>query len=294
MREHEAVTKARNGGDIGVLIAGLSILFGLGFVAFCIGFFIALGADQQSDEGLLGFIFENFGYLIIGLALLGVAMMMTRVVRHTMLGNALHIEYSGYAWLRDWANGISAEIGMPKVEIFVTQDPVMNAFAMGFYGPYTIVLNSGSIRYLTPDELKAIVLHEMAHVKYHHTKINVYLQFINAYPVVGAISKYVLDFWGRRAELTADRLALTYSKNPELVKNALIKVHVGPDVAKDFNQVARQWQAHNTRSLFNSFSQTLSSHPFLAKRLRHIDQSLHLIQVSPPNQPLPEPHAATQ
>ena len=292
MREHEAVTKARNNGDIGVLIAGLGILLGLGFVAFSVGFVIALGADQQTEDGLLGFIFENLGYIALGLALLGGAMMMTRIMRQTMLGNALHIEYSGYAWLRDWANGISADLSMPKVEIFVTQDPVMNAFALGFYGPYTIVLNSGTIRYMTADELKMVVLHEMAHVKYHHTKINVYLQFINAYPIIGAISQYVLDFWGRRAELTADRLALTYSKNPELVKSALIKVSVGPDVAKDFNQTARDWQAYNTKGFFNSFSQTLSSHPFLVKRLRNIDQSLHLIQGTSLQQPQTEPHAA--
>lgn len=86
-----------------------------------------------------------------------------------MLGNSLQVEFSDFAWLRDWANTVAADLEMPRVEIFVTQDPMINAYAFGFIKPYTIVLNSGSIRYLTHDELKTVVVHEMGHIKYGHT-----------------------------------------------------------------------------------------------------------------------------
>lgn len=78
-------------------------------------------------------------------------------------------------------------------------------------------------------------------------------------------------FWSRRAELTADRLALCYLRDNEQVKESLIGVHVGPDVAKSFNDIARQWQVYMTSSYFNRFTQTFSSHPFLVRRLQHLD-----------------------
>ena len=184
----------------------------------------------------------------------------------------LYVEYSDYAWLRDWANITSADLGLPRVEIFVTQDPVMNAYAFGFARPYCIVLNSGSIRYLTEEELKVIVIHEMAHIKYGHTSALVYLQPFMSLPILGIVGSWIAGFWNRRAELTSDRLALMYTQNPDLVKNALIKIHVGPDVAKAMNQTARDWLQYTAERPMNRFAQTFSSHPFLVRRLSHIDK----------------------
>ena len=160
---------------------------------------------------------------------------------------------------------------MPRVEIMVTQDPVINAYAFGFASPYTIVLNSGSIRWLTHEQLKAVVVHEMAHVKYGHTQISAYLNLLRMIPVIGTLNGWLLDFWSRRAELTADRLALCYLRDSTLVKESLIGVHVGPDVASSFNEIARQWQVYMTNNYFNRFTQTFSTHPFLVRRLQHLD-----------------------
>ena len=106
---------------------------------------------------------------------LGIGMLITRVMRQQMLGNSLEVQYSDYAWLRDWSNEVAADLDMPQVEIFITQNPIINAYAFGFARPYTIVLHSGSIRYLTEDELKVVVVHEMAHIKYKHTDASVFL-----------------------------------------------------------------------------------------------------------------------
>lgn len=68
---------------------------------------------------------------------------------------------------------------IPRIEIFVTQDPVINAYAFGFSVPTSIVLHSGSIRYLTHDELKPSVVHEMAHISMVTHIISVYCWFLN-------------------------------------------------------------------------------------------------------------------
>ena len=211
------------------------------------------------------------GAILFGIILL-VGMFFIRMERQKMLGNAMQVEYSDYAWLRDWANVTAADLGLPRVEIFVTQNPVISAYAFGFMNPYCIVLHSGSIRYLTPDELKAVVIHEMGHIKYKHTIAMLYLQPFLALPFVSSVSGWLAGFWQRRTEYTADRLALTYTEDPELVKNALVKVHIGPDVAEGMNETARQWQRYTANRPMNRFAQTLSDHPYLVRRLDHIDE----------------------
>lgn len=230
------------------------------------------GVEAEQVPLWLRLILALFGGAILFGIILLVGMFFIRMERQKMLGNAMQVEYSDYAWLRDWANVTAADLGLPRVEIFVTQNPVINAYAFGFMNPYCIVLHSGSIRYLTPDELKAVVIHEMGHIKYKHTIAMLYLQPFLALPFVSSVSGWLAGFWRRRTEYTADRLALTYTEDPELVKNALVKVHIGPDVAEGMNETARQWQRYTANRPMNRFAQTLSDHPYLVRRLDHIDE----------------------
>ena len=230
------------------------------------------GVEAEQVPLWLRLILALFGGAILFGIILLVGMFFIRMERQKMLGNAMQVEYSDYAWLRDWANVTAADLGLPRVEIFVTQNPVINAYAFGFMNPYCIVLHSGSIRYLTPDELKAVVIHEMGHIKYKHTVAMLYLQPFLALPFVSSVSGWLAGFWQRRTEYTADRLALTYTEDPELVKNALVKVHIGPDVAEGMNETARQWQRYTANRPMNRFAQTLSDHPYLVRRLDHIDE----------------------
>lgn len=274
--EHPAVQQANLTSDYVVLAAG--VVASLGVIALVFLTSIAsyiYGSEVVAEETELGPVEEFIGN-VIGIAIVvGVALALIltliRMMRQQLLGNALQVEYSDYAWLREWSNQVAADLHMPRVEIMVTQDPVINAYAFGFATPYTIVLHSGSIRWLTHEQLKAVVVHEMAHVKYRHTQLSAYLNLLRMIPIVGTLNGWLLDFWGRRAELTADRLALCYLRDGKLVKESLIGVHVGPDVAKSFNDIAQQWQVYMTDNYFNKFTQTFSSHPFLVRRLAHID-----------------------
>ncbi|MBH2007756.1 M48 family metallopeptidase [Candidatus Saccharibacteria bacterium] len=274
--EHPAVSQANRRSDYWVLAAGVvTSLLATGLVFFTSIASVLSGYDEDvyyedtaADAGFFG---DLLSFVVIGGIALILILTLVRMMRQQVLGNALQVEYSDYAWLREWSNQVAQDLHMPRVEIMVTQDPVINAYAFGFATPYTIVLNSGSIRWLTQEQLKAVVVHEMAHVKYHHTQIGTYLNLLRLMPILGTLNGWLLDFWSRRAELTADRLALCYLRDNEQVKESLIGVHVGPDVAKSFNDIARQWQVYMTSSYFNRFTQTFSSHPFLVRRLQHLD-----------------------
>lgn len=274
---YDAVKAAHRRSDYAVLLAGVVASIGL------IGLVLttSIGAWLYGDEVIessdvtvppaIEFISSVIGYGLVIAVALAVILTIIRMMRQQYLGNALQVEYSDYAWLREWSNRVATDLAMPRVEIMIVQDPVMNAFAFGFAAPYTIVLHSGSVRWLSEEQLKAVVVHEMAHVKYHHTQIGTYLTLLRMIPGVGVVNGWFLDFWSRRAEYTADRLAVAYLSDKVLVKEALIGLHVGPDVAASFNEVARQWQVYTTDSYFNRFTQTFSSHPFLVRRLQAID-----------------------
>ncbi len=276
-----AVKRAFSSSDLTVLAATFIVFLLISNAYFLISFFTSeefLVSDKSASSILLGVLGLGFVTIVIFLLTLGFGMFLVRMQRQIMLGNALQIEYSDYAWLRDWANTVAADLEMPRVEIFVTQDPYINAYAFGFIRPYTIVLHSGSIRYLTHDELKVVVVHEMGHIKYGHTMASLYLTPFLVVPVLNVVGQWFAGFWQRRAELTCDRLALMYMADSELVKGSLIKVHVGPDVAKSMNETARQWLQYNAERPMNRVAQTFSSHPFLVRRLSHIDKWKYLVE----------------
>ncbi len=285
MKLPEAVKQANKKSDYVVFWANIAMIFVIIAVVLMIGYHIALDTssyelDEYGFTPVEAFFARNIGFLLAGVVVLIFMLVMIRMMRQNYLGNALQVEYSDYTWLRVWANKVSEDLEMPKVEIMITQDPVMNAFAFGFMKPYTIVLNSGLVRYASRDELKAIVVHEMAHIKYGHTKMSTYSNLLTLIPIFGTLFGWMLNFWSRRAELAADRLALTYLRDKDQVKRALICVHVGPDVASSFNDLAQQWQAYQTDSSFNRFTQTFSSHPFLVRRLQQIN-SFKLVDINP-------------
>ena len=282
-----AVERARMTSDNVVLGVIFSIFFLLTFGYFIYSYFDEVVKRLGSITflgGAIGFVVALILGCIFLASSLGAGMFLTRMMRQQMLGNSLEVQYSAYAWLRDWSNEVAADLEMPQVEIFITQNPVINAYAFGFARPYAIVLHSGSIRYLTEDELKVIVVHEMAHIKYKHTDASVYLMPFLITPIINMAGNWIAGFWRRRTEFTADRLALAYIGDAALVKNALIKVHVGPDVAKDMNDVARQWLQYKAERPMNHFAQTFSDHPYLVRRLSQVDYwdaAFHAAQTQP-------------
>ena len=302
-----AVERARMTSDNVVLGVIFSIFFLLTFGYFIYSYFDEVVKRLGSVTflgGAIGFVVSFILGCIFLASSLGAGMFLTRMMRQQMLGNSLEVQYSAYAWLRDWSNEVAADLEMPQVEIFITQNPVINAYAFGFARPYAIVLHSGSIRYLTEDELKVIVVHEMAHIKYKHTDASVYLMPFLIAPIINMAGNWIAGFWCRRTEFTADRLALAYIGDAALVKNALIKVHVGPDVAKDMNDVARQWLQYKAERPMNRFAQTFSDHPYLVRRLSQVDYwdaAFHAAQAQPvqttsavPAQSAPDGEATSQ
>lgn len=220
---------------------------------------------------LVGVLFAGWTGLLLAVPVILLGLIIVKIYQASYLGNALRLQNSRATRLNHLAADLAADLHLPYVDIYITQDPYLNAFAIGFIQPYTIVLHSAIVERLTADELRAVLVHEMGHIKYHHTVISSYLTpLISLLPGAGFVLQWVFGFWSRRAELACDRLALAYTGDFETVTRALIKVHVGvqPGELVDVEQLVAQ--ARHSRTLISGLAESFQSHPFLVHRVAEL------------------------
>jgi Zn-dependent protease with chaperone function len=194
-----------------------------------------------------------------------------RLQQINILSNSLRVQNGRHAELAKMANEYASMLNLPPIDIYITQNPVLNAYALGYGRPFTIVINSSVIEELTTEEIRAILLHEIGHIVYHHTILTSYIgPLATTVPIAGPVLNWIFGFWYRRAELTCDRFAVTVLKDPHAVCMALIKVHVGSKFAKYMQEEGVLYQSRLGRGVTRAISQSLSTHPFLVTRIDEI------------------------
>ncbi|MFJ4650675.1 M48 family metallopeptidase [Nocardia sp. NPDC088792] len=116
-------------------------------------------------------------------------------------------------------------------EMFVLQSPVVNAFTIGMDRPF-IVLTTGLLDLLDPEELRFVVGHELGHALSGHAVYRTMLMHlmrlasnIGWMPVGGwalrAIVAALME-WSRKSELSGDRAGLLAGQDVE----ASVRVHM--------------------------------------------------------------------
>lgn len=260
---YQAVIKsARKTGDVIVLIVTILISGVLMFLLF---------------EGTAIQIFITAVLAII------ISLVYVRLSQVAFLGNAFRVQNGRHAYLLQIVQEISTNLQMPTVDVYITQDPYLNAFAVGYARPFTIVLHSATVEELTSEELRAVLIHEMGHIKYRHTIISAYIQPLSVLvPVLGSAVGWLFGFWGRRAEMACDRLALAYTRDPHTVINALVKIHVGSKFAVYISEEGISYQEQLGGTVAKRMSESLQTHPFLTTRLHEMHWFSQKLGLTPP------------
>jgi Zn-dependent protease with chaperone function len=254
----DPVRIARKGSDVTVLIITLVLL--------CVGGLI-LATDAL----------ELF---ITAMAFLAFSLLYIRLYQISFLGNAFRVQNGRYAKLKTMVEDVAQDLKMPYVDVFIAQDPYLNAFAIGYTHPFTIVLHSAIVEQLDDKELRAVLCHEMGHIKYKHTMISAYTTpLTQLIPIIGPITGWFFGYWSRRAELTCDRLALAYTRDPHTVITALIKIHVGPKFAEYMQEEGVLYQARVGKGAMRAMAQSLSSHPYLVTRVKEVIKYAEALQL---------------
>ncbi len=175
-------------------------------------------------------------------------------------------------------------------QLYIRQNPVPNAYTLAMRGkqPF-IVVHTSLIELLTPEEIQAVLAHELGHLKCEH---GVYLTLANLLILTaGQISPWgallsqglqsqILE-WLRCAEFTCDRAALLATQDPKAVMSVLMKLSGGsPSLAPKLNLDAFLAQARAYDQMSNSemgelLKQAQTSqltHPLPVLRAREIDR----------------------
>ncbi|OUL36816.1 peptidase M48 [Nostoc sp. T09] len=130
-------------------------------------------------------------------------------------------------------------------QLYIRQHPAPNAYTFAMRGqqPF-IVLHTSLIDILTPEEIQAVIAHELGHLKCDHsvylTPVNLLVLAATILPNVGAIIAQAIQTqlleWVRCAEFTCDRAALLATQNPKVVMSVLMKLAGGsPSLAPQLN-----------------------------------------------------------
>jgi Zn-dependent protease with chaperone function len=175
-------------------------------------------------------------------------------------------------------------------QLYIKQNPVPNAYTLAMRGqnPF-VVLHTSLIDILTPEEIQAVIAHELGHLKCEHgvfiTMANIMVLAAGLLPswggmVAESLRERLLQ-WVRCAEFSCDRAALLATQNPQSVMSVLMKLTGGsPTLAPLLNldafiEQARAYDEISITELGNSLKTMQTNqltHPVPVLRAREIDR----------------------
>lgn len=164
-----------------------------------------------------------------------VGMFGERAVRLTFRANAVLVSETQYPWIHERVTAVCAALDVVDTpQVYVSQTPLVNAGAVGFDTPF-IVLNSSLVELLDPDQLEAVIGHEVGHILSGHavyrTMLFLLLQLADRNNLVAGIAVrpivYALLEWNRKSELSCDRAGAIAAHDPRAMMGALMKMAGG-------------------------------------------------------------------
>lgn len=183
-------------------------------------------------------------------------------------------------------------LDLPLPQLYVRQNPIPNAYTLAVQGnkPF-IVVHSSLIELLTPQELQAVIAHELGHLKSEHgvwvTMANLIL-LLSTSSLGGNLGRAVyqllntqLLLWQRSAELTCDRAMLLVMQDPRIAISTLMKLAGGTskyseemDIDEYLTQADQFDKASTTRfgRLMRESMTANSTHPLPILRVREIQR----------------------
>lgn len=212
------------------------------------------------------------------------------------MGNSIQIGPRQYASIYHIFRECLRDLDIyPEPALFLSQNPLVNAAAFGQERPY-LLLNSGLLDLLNEAEIRAVLAHELGHLKCGHTTLSqMGLWVVQAINLIGNMTfgasmlvstGLILAFyeWNRKAELSADRAALLVMDDLNPVLNCMMKMAGGnarymhEASLEEFIRQSEQYQDLNQDGmnqvykflLYNGGQGGFVTHPFTVERVHHL------------------------
>ena len=158
-----------------------------------------------------------------------------RALRLAFKANAVRVSEGQYPDLHERLLRVCEVLDVAEPpELYVSQTPIVNAGAVGMSDPF-IVLNSSMLEILEPDEVEAVIAHEVGHILSGHvlyrTLLILLLNLVAfRYTLAGLAVRPILMAlleWYRKSELSSDRAGLLGVQDPQVSMRALMNLAGG-------------------------------------------------------------------
>ncbi len=177
---------------------------------------------------------------------------------------------------------------MPRVpELFISQDPRVNAMALGTDKPF-VVITTGMVDLMDAEEIRWVIGHELGHVLSGHSVYRTMLYYLVALAARLALVPFAwvglkaviwgLEEWHRKSELSCDRAGLLVGQDVAAARRALMKLAGGPHLAEfshdAFLEQAREYDAvpDVREGLIKLLQLQGTTHPFAVVRFAELDR----------------------
>lgn len=211
-----------------------------------------------------------------------------KIFRGENLGMMVKVSESYKPEIHSMSCKVCKTIGIDTPELFIYNDPVMNAFTYGETKPF-VCISSSLVEKLSLEELKAILAHECGHILCHHVlygSVVITLQELGekCFPIrmLSGPIEMALKFWSRRSEYSADRCAALIV-GERTFQSAMLKLAVGlSDAGDDPYKLVAQAKEYHQLEKSDTWSKiqqncrvAFFSHPQTVNRAYEIDKWKH-------------------
>lgn len=213
-----------------------------------------------------------------------------------LMGNTIQVGPRQYSTIYQMFRECVRDLDIyPEPTLFVSQNPQANSYALGQENPY-IVINTGILDLLDEAEIRAVLAHELGHIKCGHTiLIQMAMWAMSAASALGELTFgignlvtqgliYAFFEWRRKAELSSDRAALLVMDDLNPVMSTMMKLSGGSSKyanecsLQEFIKQSENYQALDEDGLnqvykflmYNGAQGMMLSHPFPVERLHYL------------------------
>ena len=146
-------------------------------------------------------------------------------------GSNLKVTKENYPLIHHYLEDACQILDLANVpDLYIDWSYSINACTVGAENPI-IILNSGLIDLCDDEEIMFIIGHEVGHIKSNHMLyhmmaqvINYVIDFLPGGSIFAGGFQYLLYYWYRMSEFTADRAGLLCCQNQEAMIRAFIKM----------------------------------------------------------------------
>ncbi len=213
-----------------------------------------------------------------------------------LMGNTIQVGPRQYSTIYQMFRECVRDLDIyPEPALFIEQNPSANSYALGQDHPY-IVINTGILDLLNEAEIRAVLAHELGHIKCGHTiLIQMAMWAMSAASALGELTFGIGNFvsqgliyafyeWRRKAELSADRAALLVVDDLNPVMSSMMLIaggsikYANECSLQEFIRQSENYQALDEDGLnqiykfliYNGAQGTMLSHPFPVERLHYL------------------------